>query len=215
MRILGILLLSFLAAGTSLAQDFEGTITYSITYIKLPPEMQDMKQLLPKSQQILVKGGKTRFEQTSEASSTIVISDMATGTSTILIEAMGQKFKLALSKQDVDNTIAAQGEPEIRYVEGNKEIAGYTCKKAEVIMEGMDKPAIFYYTEEIAPIRMRGMESLNLKGMPMEYEMATAGMEMVVSVSEMKREAISDESFSIPDGYTEMPDQMRQMMGMN
>ena len=215
MRGLKVLLLSILIAGNTFAQDFEGTVTYSITYKQLPPEMQGMEQMLPKSQKILVKGDKTRFEQVTQASSTIVISDMDAGTSTILIEAMGQKFKLAMSKEEVDKTVEDQGIPVIKYLDDSKEIAGYTCKKAEVTMEGMDEAAIFYYTEEIAPIRMRGMESLNLKGMPMEYHMSTSGMNMIVSVTEMQKEALSDDVFAIPEGYTEMTDQMKQMMGIN
>jgi hypothetical protein len=214
MKNLNILLLSLLFLGNTYAQDFEGTITYSITYNQLPAEMQGMEQMLPKSQKIMIKGGKTRFEQVSDASNTIVISDMEGGVSTILIEAMGQKFKLVLSKEDVDKSIEEQGIPEITYLEGTREIAGYTCKKAEVAMAGLDETAIFYYTEEIPPIRMRGMESLNLKGLPMEYEVSTSGMKMVVSVTEMELATLSDDMFNIPEGYMEMPDQMKQLMGL-
>ena len=171
-----LLLVIILMTGNLTAQDFEGVITYSITYEQLPTEMQQMEQMLPKSQQISVKGDKSRFEQKTTMSSSIFLSDMATGTSTILIEAQGQKFKLTMSKEDVDKSIEQQGTPEINYVEGTKEIAGYTCKKAEVTMDGLDDKAIFYYTEEISPIQMRGMESLQLKGMPLEYQMSTNGI---------------------------------------
>lgn len=215
MKNFSLLLLTLLLTGNLLAQGFEGVITYSITYDQLPAEMQGMEQMLPKSQKILVKGDKTRFEQTTQVSSTIVLSDIGTGTSTILIEAAGQKFKLSMSKEDVDKTIKQQGTPEINYVDGTKEVAGYLCKKAEVTMDGLDEKAIFYYTEEIPPISMRGMENLQLKGMALEYKMSTNGMKMVMMVTDMQKQDISDEMFTVPDGYTEMTDQMKQMMGLN
>ena len=209
-----LLLVIILMGGNLMAQDFEGVITYSITYEQLPEEMQQMEQMLPKSQKISVKGDKSRFEQKTTMSRSIFLSDMAAGTSTILIEAQGQKFKLSMSKEDVDKSIEQQGTPGINYVDGTKDIAGYTCKKAEVTMEGLDDKAIFYYTEEIPAIQMRGMESLQLKGMPLEYQMSTNGIKMVMTVIEMDERSLSDDLFEVPEGYTEMTDQMKQMMGM-
>ena len=119
-----------------------------------------------------------------------------------------------MSKAEVDKTIEDQGTPVVNYVDGTKEIVGYICKKAEVTMEGMDEPAIFYYTEEIPPVNMRGMESLQLKGMPLEYQMSTNGMKMIMTVTEMDKQDLSDDLFAVPAGYTEMTDQMKQMMGM-
>ena len=211
--------LLFLAAFmlTSLSgfsQTFEGQIVYSISYKDLPAQLQGQEAMLPQEQVVFVKGDKSRFEQVTGMSSTVVISDMEANTSVVLVEAMGQKFKVTLSKEDVEKSIAQQGNPQVNYVPGTKDIMGYTCKKAEVSMTGMAEPAIFYYTEEIPPIKMRGMESLNLKGMPMEYEMTNQGITMVVSVSKMEKQALNESLFDVPEGYNEMDDQMKAMMGI-
>ena len=208
------MVLLLMVAGSLQAQDFEGIITYSVQYEQLPVEMQGMEGMLPKVQKIMVKGEKSRFEQKTQMSSSVVLSDNATGESTVLIEAQGQKFKLSMSKADVDKTIEDQGTPVVNYVDGTKEIVGYTCKKAEVTMDGMDEKAIFYYTEELLPVKMRGMESLQLKGMPLEYQMSTNGMKMIMTVTAMDKQNLSDDLFVVPAGYKEMTDQMKQMMGI-
>jgi GLPGLI family protein len=214
MKKLNLLLVFFMMTLTVVAQDFEGAITYTIQYKDLPAEMQGMEQMLPKEQKILVKGEKSKFEQSTAMSETTVISDMTDGTSMVLISAQGQKFKITLNKEEVDKSIQQQGEAQITYVSGTKEILGYTCKKAEVTMEGMTDPAIFYYTEDIPMIKMRGMESIELKGMPLEYEMTMQGMHMIVTVTEMNQQTLSDSEFIAPDGYQEMNDQMKAMFGI-
>ena len=197
-----------------MAQDFEGEIVYSIAYSDLPAELKGQEQMLPKEQKVFVKGKKSRFEQETGMSSTIVISDSDANTSVVLMDAMGQRFKITLTQEDIESSIAQQGNPQVNYVSGTKEIMGYTCKKAEVTMAGMTEPSIFYYTEEIPPIELKGMESLNLKGMPLEYEMTNQGISMTVTVTKMDRMTLNDSIFEIPTGYNEMDDSMKAMMGI-
>jgi len=202
--------LSFL---TGYSQNFQGKLVFSVTYTQVPEKMKGMESMLPQSQVMYVKGSKSRVEQQTAGGSTIVISDKEAGTSTVLTEAMGQKYKMTFDAESLKKMIETQGNPKIKYLEGSKEIAGYSCKKAEATMEGMDKPAVFYYTEKIQPVGLRGMEKLQLKGMPLEYTIAAQGLTMTMSASEVKSESVDDHLFEIPDGYMEMPDQMKQMMG--
>jgi len=130
-----------------------------------------------------------------------------------LLKRWVKKYKMSLDAESLKKAVDAQGEPEITYLEDTKEIAGYECKKAEVTMDGMETPAIFYYTEKIQAIGLRGMEKLTLKGMPLEYTISAQGLTMTMTAKEIKKEPVSDSSFEIPDGYTEVPEQMKQMMG--
>lgn len=197
-----------------MGQSFEGKIVYTMAYKNLPTEMQGMEGMLPKNQTLWIKGSKTRYEQNMTQMSTLVISDSDAGTSTILMELMGQKYKLDMVKEEMDKLIGEQGVPKITYVEGSRVIAGYTCKKAEVEMDGFDGKAIFYYTEEIPPVQVKGMEALALKGMYMAYEASTQGMTVSIEVSSIDKGSVSDDKFVIPDGYTDMPEQMKSMMGI-
>lgn len=214
MKVFRLLILTLFFPISLMAQSFEGKIDYKMSYKNLPAEMQGMEGMLPKNQTIWIKGSKSRYEQKMSQMSTIVISDSDQGTSTILMEMMGQKYKLAMAKEEMDNLIGSQTVPKITYVEGTKEIAGYTCKKAEVEMDGFDGKAIFYYTEEIPPVQVKGMEALALKGMFMAYEASTQGMTISIEVNNIDKGAVSDDKFLVPGGYTDMPAQMKSMMGI-
>ena len=214
MRRIKLLIAFFILPITLLAQSFEGKIDYKMSYKNLPAEMQGMEDMLPKNQTIWIKGSKSRYEQKMTQMSTIVISDADDGTSIILMELMGQKYKLAISQDDMDALIGSQTVPKITYVDGTKEIAGYLCKKAEVEMDGFDGKAIFYYTEEIPPVQVKGMEALALRGMYMAYEATTQGMTISIEVETIDKSSVSDDKFIVPNGYTEMPAQMKSMMGI-
>jgi GLPGLI family protein len=214
MKLFRLSILLFLFPIALSAQSFEGKIDFSIAYKDLPQEMQMAEGMLPKAQTIWVKGNKNRFEQMMSQVSTVVISDADQGTSVILMEMMGQKYKMDITKDEMASMIGAQSDPEINYVDGTREIAGYTCKKAEVIMDGFDGKAIFYYTEEIPPVQVKGMEALSLKGMFMAYEASTQGMTISIEVTNIDKGPVSDDKFIVPDGYSEMPAQMKSMMGI-
>jgi GLPGLI family protein len=214
MKFLQLLILVLLLPVLVQAQSFEGKIVYSISYKDLPAEMQQMSSMLPGNQTIWIKGDKSRFEQSMAQGSTIVITDATEGSSTILMDVMGQKYKLAIPKNEMEAMISDQEIPEIKYVEGTREVAGYTCHKAEVKMIGFDDVATFYYTEEIPPVKVQGMEALQLKGMFMAYEFSANGMTMNIEVTNIDKGAVSDSQFNIPSGYVDMPDEMKAMMGL-
>ena len=214
MKVFRLLIFTLFFPISLMSQSFEGKIDYKMSYKSLPPEMQGMEGMLPKNQTIWIKGSKSRYEQTMTQMSTIVISDSDLGTSTILMELMGQKYKLAMAKEEMESLVGDQGVPKITYVEGTRVIAGYTCKKAEVEMDGFDGKTIFYYTEEIPAVQVKGMEALALKGMYMAYEASTQGMTVSIEVSNIDKGPVSDDKFIVPDGYTDMPDQMKSMMGI-
>jgi len=197
-----------------LAQSFEGKIVYNISYKDLPAEMQQMASVLPHNQTIWIKGNKSRFEQKMPQGSTVVITDASKGTSTILMEMMGQKYKMDIPKVEMSQMMNEGQMPEIKYVSGTREIAGYMCNKAEVKMKEFDGIATFYYTEEIPPVKVQGMENLQLKGMFMAYEVSTKGMAMSIEVATVDKTPIANSKFDIPIGYKEMPEQMKAMMGI-
>jgi hypothetical protein len=213
MKFLRLLILALIIPFGIQAQSFEGKIVYSITYKDLPAEMAQVSSMLPGNQVIWIKGDKSRFEQKMGQGSTIVITDASAGSSTVLMDLMGTKYKLYITKDEMERLATEQEMPEIKYVEGTREVAGYTCHKAEVNMVGFDGVATFYYTEEIPPVKVQGMESLQLKGMFMAYEFTANNMTMNIEVTEIDKSSISDSKFDIPSGYSDMPDEMKSMMG--
>ena len=213
MKLLRLIILALIIPFAIQAQSFEGKIVYSIAYKDLPAEMAQMSSMLPSNQVIWIKGNKSRFEQVMDQGSTIVITDATAGSSTVLMDLMGTKYKLDIPKDEMEKLATEQEVPEIKYVDGTREIAGYTCHKAEVNMVGFDGVATFYYTEEIPPVKVQGMESLQLKGMFMAYEFSANGMTMNIEVTNIDKGSVADSKFRVPSGYTEMPDEMKSMMG--
>ena len=213
MKLLRLIILALIIPFAIQAQSFEGKIVYSISYKDLPAEMAQMSSMLPSNQVIWIKGNKSRFEQVMDQGSTIVITDATAGSSTVLMDLMGTKYKLDIPKDEMEKLATEQEVPEIKYVDGTREIAGYTCHKAEVNMVGFDGVATFYYTEEIPPVKVQGMESLQLKGMFMAYEFSANGMTMNIEVTNIDKGSVADSKFQVPSGYTEMPDEMKSMMG--
>src|SRR5690606_11246258 len=120
-----ILILGVIFSLSSFAQDFEGKISYNISYGDLPEEMKAYESMLPKEMNFLVKGDKSKMTQPSAmGSETVVIADQGNNKTTVLINSMG--FKVAV-KSDLDEN--ERPTPNIEYVDGSKSIAGFDCKK--------------------------------------------------------------------------------------
>ena len=131
------------------------------------------------------------------------ISDMEDGSTIVLIDAMGMKVAVNQSKEEIEANIEEAGleDPEINFIEETKEIAGYTCKKAEVT-SGEDMIEVYYTNEINVP---KGMNDNNgfkgIEGVLMEYSVVQEGMVMIMTVKEVKKGKVNKGMFLIPDDY--------------
>lgn len=187
---------------TASAQNFEGVITYKITYENMSEAMAQYESMFPKEQVTKIKGNKTKVEQKGGmGGSTTTIVDGKKGTTTIMMEQMGEK------KYYVKENNEEEGEkPEIKYFDDDtKEIAGYECKRGEINIGEDQPPFIFYYTEEIQAPKIENKYK-GMKGFMMEYEIETPQFTMILSADEVKEEKVSKGEFKIPSDYVEMTD---------
>ena len=86
-----------------------------------------------------------------------------------------------------------------------KLIAGYNCTKAIATLR--DGTTFFvYYTTEIIPDNMNyDYQFKDLKGLPLEYELALRKMKIKYTVSKISTDPIPASKFDIPKtGYREM-----------
>jgi len=208
------IILFFLASFLNgVAQDFEGIIVYKISYADLPSEMKGSEEMMPKTQTFYIKKEKAKFEMVTPMGTTIIFSDSKLKTSTVLMNTMGGKYKLSFSAEDLDDIESDKSSKyQINCLDEEKTIAGYLCKKVEVLSPGLNRTLEIYYTEEIQPMNIKGLEGLNIKGMPMEYLIKTEEMSMTVIVDKVEQKSIDDDVFIIPEGYQEMPESMKSMM---
>lgn len=190
---------------------FEGKISYEINYEEVPDEIAGYESMLPKEMSMFIKGSKTRVEQSMGMGEQIVIMDNTTKEGVILMNMMGQKMAIKMDKETIESQEEEENEPQFKYLNETKKIAGYTCKKAEMWFEGEeDDVMVVYYTEKIQNTANTNVKGL--KGFPLEYQVAKQGMVMNMVANNVSKEKINDSKFEVPDGYEEKT--MEELGGM-
>ena len=201
--------------------DFEGKIVYTVDVDNpnMPPEAKAM--MAGSELNIYIKGTKTRSDMNMGFQNTTTIADSKTKTSVMLMEVMGNKYKIITdpNKKETDKA----PDVSVKYLDETKEIAGYKCKKAEITFKdksGNSRVTNIYYSEEITNHLgndNRSAQFKDLKGMPLEYEIvADRGMTMKMMAKSVSKESVADSKFDIPSGYKEttIEDMQKEMMKM-
>ena len=213
------IVLAFMAVAIALPtlaqKKFEGTIKFDLSYEDLPAEMAAMEAMLPDEMVTVVKGEKSRLEQSmGMGMSSVTITDMKKGSGILLMDMMGKKVAMEMTKEELekmDKNGSSKKKPEFKYIDGEKEIAGFKCKKAIVVLEGAGEMEL-YYTEGLPAGASTQFEGL--KGFPLEYTIAQGPMKIKVTASSVKQEKINSSLFEIPDGYDKMTfEEFQKSMG--
>lgn len=186
---------------TSAEATFEGKLVYSLEYEDMPAEYEAYASMFPKEMTMYVKGKKSRAEQPTGFGNTITIIDSKANTMVIVLDMMGMKNAYKLTAEDMKKQQEGIDKPEIVYSEETKDIAGFTCKKAE--MKSGDETTVIWFTDQIQAAG--GKNFGELKGFPMEYSIKANGMTILTTVKSVSKEKISDKYFDIPEGYEVKP----------
>lgn len=210
-------ILLFFVAFTSIfanaQKDFEGVVQFKIDYINLPAEMAGMESMLPTDMTTYVKDGKVRSEQkTMITGEQIIIVDAETNYTVTLMNLLGNKIALEITPEEAEKSSQESANINIEYVDGTKEIAGYTCKKALIRSPDLPEPVVAYYTEEFKAQTQHDLGGI--KGFPMEYVVSAEGIQMRFYVVSIDKQTVSDDLFIIPDGYKKMSQkELQQLYG--
>jgi len=198
------------------AQINEGTVTYSVTMDGLPPEQASMMKGMELT--MMFKNAKSRAEFSSAMMTTTSVND--DNGSLTLMDGMGQKSFIKMSKADLEKECKKNSEPKITYVDEKKTIAGYECKKALVEtkdQKGETQKVTVWYTEKLpnnSSGKMMG-QLKGLKGAPLEFEAAQGPYKMKFSATKVSISLVADSNFTLStDGYTEIKaDDLKKMQG--
>jgi len=215
--------LLFAFTGKTFAQKsdklFKGVITFEISF---PDNNFDAATLaqLPKLMTMTVGETKSKTELDAGMFSQNTISDAEAKTSVTLMDVMGQKIMIKKTKEEIEQEIAKSPAPKIITSTETKEIAGYTCKKAEITTtdpDQGDKEITFtvYYSDQLGNDKLN-FEGLfrGLNGLPLEYNIDANSMKMKFTATEVKKQKVSDKDFAIPDGYKEVTkEELQNMFG--
>ncbi len=203
---------------TQAQKKFEGSVTYGIKYQDLPAEMAAMEAMLPEEMTIRIKGNFSRIEQSmGMGMSQVVISDTKKESGTLLMDMMGKKIAVEMSKEELKkfDEKKKKNETKIEYLDGTKEIAGYKCKQAKLI-SGENGSIEVYYTEDLPSGAHK--EFKELKGFPLEYTVTNGPMKMKLTATAVSKEQLDKTLFEIPEDYekqtfAEFEQSMGGMMG--
>ncbi len=195
---------------------FQGIITYDITYESDELSASDRAQL-PTEMVVYISDNKVRQDQTTAFYSFSQIFDFNDGSTIILMDVMGQKIAVKQSKEEFEEAMemAEIKEPEIKFVDETKQIAGYRSKKAELIMDG-DVVDVFYTDELDVPEKINeNTEFKGIKGLLMDYTVIKEGLIMTTTVREINSSRVAAHKFKIPDDYElKTAEELGGMFGM-
>jgi GLPGLI family protein len=202
------------AVGQKKAKPFEGVVTYTLSTEGRELDAQEKAQM-PTEMKIFYKGNKTRMEQLTAMGNFVTISDGDDKTNMVLLDLMGQKIVLKSTKEDLEKTLKEAPETKINVTTETKTIAGYNCKKAEVIQG--EKTNYVYFTDEIKVADPNwNTQYKDIKGIMMEYSQPTQDEQLTLklTVKEVKKQKIKPDMFTVPEGYTEMkPEELKSLFG--
>lgn len=200
-----ILLLAPITLSTTpiLAQNFEGKITFSITYEDIPLEMEGYESMMPKEMTIKLKGSNSRMEQSMSMGSTVNIYNGNDKENYTLFDMAEKKIAIKMTEDEIDKEKSAAPTPKITYLKETKKIAGYTCKKVEIKMTDSSETTTVFYTDKIQTEETTE-QFKGLKGFPMQYEVYNQGIKTIMTATVVTKEDISNSEFTVPSEYIEM-----------
>jgi len=193
---------------------FEGLITFDVKYIELSPELKTYESSLPQKALVYFKGSKIRVEQATAFGKQIVITDQENEQMVMLMEMLGQKIALQISREDYLMKVENMKDQRIDYEDDTKTFAGIECEKAIVTDATNGKKLVVYYT---TMFDNPGNKFIALKGFPLFYQEITSNsVSMELKAMEVEEKPVDERLFEIPPEYQIMTrEEMQQsFMGL-
>ena len=199
--ILGILIAIFSVQFAYSQKTFEGSITFDIEYGTLP-DVPGIENMLPSEMTVYMKDKKSRIEQImgDSGGKNEVVYDHENSMAFVAMDMMGQKMLINIDEESFRENIEKSKNAEVEYFEEYREILGYKCQKA--VIQSSGNAITVFFTEKIP--NYMNQELMNLKGMPIQYEISQIGIEMKMTATKIDRSYVPENSFVKPEGYHEM-----------
>ncbi len=192
---------------------FEGVVVYSIEYIEVPDEVKGMESMLPQTTSMSISGDLVKVEQEIMGGSQTVIVDNQKKESHILMNMMGQKLDIFLSRAEMEKAEKEAPEMTVEELSGTKTILGYKCREALITDPDTGDTQKVFYTNKL---EIDHKDFKSLKGFPLEYYTTQQGMKLRMTATEVTKKKIPASYFEVPDGYDRMTmDELNEMMGGN
>lgn len=152
--------------------------------------------------ELFIKDGHVRTESKQGPMSSIMLYSDADKTLTTLTDMQGVK-----EGRVSQNAIKENKDISVEYLNEEKSILGYSCKKAILKSTkggNVEQRTVWYLPDKVLSfVYDFGIAGLNkVNGLPLEYENVFNGIKMVHRVVELDfNRQIDDQVFTIPSGY--------------
>ncbi|HBG70977.1 MAG: hypothetical protein A2W93_03255 [Bacteroidetes bacterium GWF2_43_63] len=199
---------------------FKGIVTYDIKY----EGDIDAATLanLPSTQSSEVLGKYLKVETLVPGATIEMISNGYDSTRTVLYDIPGLgKYCVRTTKAQIMASLEEGKPADISYIDETKEVSGYTCSKADYVVEdeyGDKISIIIFYSTVLGGPELNYVGNFpGLKGFPMEYTIKSDDMTIIYSVSSVqtKKVKLKDTDFLIPTDYEEISEEdfMKKVQG--
>ena len=212
-----ILISSLSFAGGKDNGKFQGTIKFKVTTEGREVTPTEQSQM-PSESVYYFRDNMMRNDNVMPMVSVFTIINLDTKETTLMMDQMGTKMQMTISGEDmkkVEDSKKDSSKTEYKLLDGTKTIAGYTCKKAQMV--NGDHTMDIYYTEDI---KAEQKDFKDAPGYVMYYEVKIPDDELVLiyQVSEVSTKKPKKSLFVASKDFEEMPDtyktQIRASMGL-
>lgn len=196
------------------AKPWTGYVNYEISY---EGDMDaQTKAMSPTEMKQFFMDSKVRMEILTAMANQYIIMDGKDSLTIILIDAMGQKLAVKSEKEETQEAMKDMKKPQVKFIDETKEIAGFTCKKAEVTItpeEGEEQTLTVFYCDElnVGNVNWSGQFS-EIPGVLMEYSMENGGFTINYKATEVKKQKLKDTYFQVPEDYKLLTKEEAQQM---
>ncbi|PLX01257.1 MAG: hypothetical protein C0594_13570, partial [Marinilabiliales bacterium] len=188
-------------AGKDKDKGFVGYVKYEIKTEGYLDAQEKAQQ--PTEMTISFSGPKARTEIVTPMQSQVLITNSEEKEMIILLDIMGNKVALTTGKEDFEKSKEEMPKTEVNITDETKEIAGYTCKKAEVITDG--NTSVYWFTEDLKVDDPNWYTNYSeIKGVLLEYKIVTENFTQSYKAVEVKKKKRKDYLFEVPVGYKKM-----------
>jgi hypothetical protein len=211
-------LLGTTLAGSAQQALKEGTVEYKLTYSNLPEQLKQVQSTLPSKVTLYFKNNQFKTEMLMAQGEMNMLFDEEKKEMVMLMDMMGQKMKIKITeaqlKEKQKSSFEKQGikNIEVKTTKEIKTIAGYACTKHIVNyeMDGKKESTYCYVTDKLPSSSMLTDNPIyaDIKGFMMEYSTSQQGMTITMVAELVRAEKVSDNEFTVPDGYKEIDPEM-------
>lgn len=200
------------------AQKKKGRVSYDVVMTSDDPQTSGyVSQMENSTLELYFADNKIRSEMyMGDYMTNINIVHKGKDTSLMLLDGMMGKLAMKNTLDDLeDEQRLALTERDVDLIDEEKEIMGYTCKKA-IVTTPDENESIIWYTTEIVPDFRSGQYLLeDIPGTPLEMESSWGNIDMKFTAFEYKKRIRKPEklfSMEIPRGYTlRTAEEMKEM----